>query len=125
MLLIATPKSASTAFLRGIQASFEIKGYMGSEYFQRSYIFGLPKSFGYHVSLSNHLTDFFEVNKSMCKIFGNNSLIHKHHIAPSPNNIRILKDCKKIILIREPKELAASYFREAKYSNSYRPLFLG
>lgn len=125
MLLIATPKSASTGFLRGIAASLGIQHFMGSEFFSRSYIFGLKKSEGYHVCLSNHLTDFFECNTDIIHTFNNPLQIHKHHLAPSPNNIESLAHIKKIILIRDSKQLAASYFREAQNSKSYRPLFHG
>lgn len=38
--------------------------------------------------------------------------IHKQHIPPTKNNLHLLKNTKKIILLRQPQEILESYLRE-------------
>ena len=52
------------------------------------------------------------------------SHIFKQHIPPTGNNLRLLKEIKKVVLLREPRQIIESYYRaEIRKSHPTRKEF--
>tara|TARA_B100000927_G_C16428416_1_gene454471 strand:- start:489 stop:1175 length:687 start_codon:yes stop_codon:yes gene_type:complete len=140
LLIIASPKSASTSLMKGLS---DITGLNArQEYFstnKKTHNFNLlarllNKIFkNLHVVSSEHaeskklrhvfpsyefslLSKFhsdiadFNLDTNLENILKHK--IHKQHIPPTKNNLQLLKNTKKIILLRRPEEVLESYLRE-------------
>lgn len=125
MLLIASPKSASSALLKAMEKSFDVQGYMGSQWFNRPELLLHPRSPGTEKTAINHLTDFFEVTSFQKEVFSRTDVVFKHHLAPTKNNIHQLSALNFVVLLRPPEEICESYYRELVGANTAqsRPIF--
>lgn len=59
-------------------------------------------------------SDIRELEPENIVKFNDRSLVYKQHIFPTENNLDLLKHTKKVILIRDPKEVLYAYVRGAK-----------
>jgi len=101
MLIIAIPKSASTSLMRTLakihdlpcDMHFKWNGPLSKEFPN----FHLQHSFGW------------ELNEETVSYFINSEIIFKSHIVPSLNNLNLLCDHKKVILLRKPEGIIGAY----------------
>jgi len=140
LLIIATPKSASTSLMRGLSDitgldakqeyftgnklthNFDLFARSLNKIFRNlhvvsnqykeskklrhvfpSYEFSLLSKFHSDIADFNLDTNLETILKHK---------IHKQHIPPTKNNLQLLKNTKKIILLRRPEEVLESYLRE-------------
>ena len=104
MLLIAIPKSASSSLLEtfGRVRNLPVR--------QRLHNYTLAKPhrmnllYKYHSDMREWLPKHIQLTESAHKFF-------KQHIPPTDNNIRLLRNVKKVILLRDPKEIVEAYWR--------------
>lgn len=106
MLIVAIPKSASTSLMTTLERLHKLK----------SKQVGFPKN--KKIKEINYLdkfhSDIRELKKNQIKDFESKKIIFKQHIYPSKNNLTLLKNTKKVILLRDPEEIINSYFRSEK-----------
>lgn len=103
MLIIAIPKSASTALMSTLSA---IHGVPGRQIFFRDA--PSPESFK---ALWRYHSDTREINADLAKQFADGAEVFKQHLPPTPNNVALLHNCRKVILLREPHAIIAAYRR--------------
>lgn len=103
MLIIAIPKSASTSLKStlGTVNCFESVQLRFKEN---------PTPLGFSI-LSDYHSDIRELTQNDAKMFSQENIIYKQHIPPTKNNLYLLKDLKKIVLLREPRDIIQAYYR--------------
>ncbi|MFW6008818.1 MAG: hypothetical protein ACOCP8_06095, partial [archaeon] len=95
MILIAIPKSASTTLIKtlnNLHPEINCKQIMMTKNKKIQEINYLDK---FH-------SDMRELTSKDIKLFTNKKTIYKQHIFPSKNNLKLLNNHKKIILLRHP-----------------------
>jgi hypothetical protein len=105
MLIIAIPKSASTSVMSTLGKLHNL------EYKQdttTSKNFNKPKGTSYLHKLHG---DLREINHELVKKWTSSKTIHKQHVFPSKNNLFLLKEYKKIVLLRDPIDIILAYQR--------------
>lgn len=111
MLIIATPKSASTSFVDTFAKSVGLEWFMGSQGEQREKLLKSPGSAEYAILASYHITDFKELDSESLSLYLSEDKIYKKHIAPTSNNISLLQDKKFVVLLRSPVDVIKAYRR--------------
>jgi hypothetical protein len=111
MLLIATPKSASTSLMRTIADRLGLPAYMGAEGAGRDAIQALPPSPGYPRLHAFHGSDFKELSEDVARVMTSRNCVYKVHAAPTPHNRRVFADAPKVLLHREPCEIVGAWRR--------------
>lgn len=114
MLIIAIPKSASTSLLKTLSTLHDLKGIQDFSFNKNSY----PEN---SIIIHTLHSDIRELNKSLVKKFYDDNKIFKQHIFPSKNNLALLQNKKKVILLRNPDDILKSYLRGAKYNFNSLP----
>ncbi len=140
LLIIATPKSASTSLMKGLS---DITGLDAKqEYFignKQTHNFDLFARALNKIFRNLHVvSNQYKESKKLRHVFPSYEFsllskfhsdiadfsldtnletilkhkIHKQHIPPTKNNLQLLKNTKKIILLRRPEEVLESYLRE-------------
>lgn len=105
MLIIAIPKSASTSLQMTLE---KYQGIKGSQTFYKD--FPNPENCSF---LSRLHSDIRELTTTEADKFNAQDHIYKQHIFPSPNNIKLFHDVKKVILLRNPTDILSAYRRGA------------
>lgn len=106
MLIIAIPKSASTALIKTIG---KLHGLATEQTF-----FGdspIPRS--YRILWYFH-SDMRELSVQQAKSFSDKRCFFKQHVPPTKNNISLLSNAQKVILLRSPEDVIAAYWRGTK-----------
>lgn len=111
MLLIATPKSASTSLMRTLAERLHLEAYMGAEGVGRETIQALEPSPGFPHLHTFHGSDFKELSEDVAKFMVGRGCVYKVHVAPTPHNRRLLADAPKVLLHREPQEIVTAWRR--------------
>lgn len=106
MLLIAIPKSASTSLMRTLG---ELHSLDASQDFT---FHNNPAPSGSRYLHSIH-SDIRKLNKNDVLGFSGNNKIYKQHIYPSSSNMELLHRDRKVVLLREPREVCLAYRRGA------------
>ena len=103
MLIIAIPKSASTSLMEtlGRVRNMPAKQIMHKELHRPRQMNLLYK---YH-------SDIREYSQKLIQTFVTPGKIYKQHIPPTENNLYLLRDLKKVVLLRDPKEIIEAYWR--------------
>lgn len=103
MLIVAIPKSGSSSLIEtlGMLHSCPIGQ---TWYGERPAPNELSLLHRYH-------SDMREITEEKASQLARGKKFYKQHIPPSTNNRYLLRDTKKIILLREPSEIVAAYFR--------------
>lgn len=120
MLLIATPKSASTSLLRTLADRLGLPGYMGAEGLSRDVIQALEPSPGYTHLHTFHGSDFKELSAECAQLMTSRQCIYKVHAAPTPHNRRMLAATPKVLLHRDPREIVAAWRRAVRLGIHHR-----
>lgn len=106
MLIVSIPKSASTSILKTLSSLHQIEG---KQLFFKDY--NIPQKYPH---LGKYHSDFREFGVDDINIFLHNKKIYKQHIPPTVNNIELLRNKKKVVLLRDPKEIVMAYYRAEK-----------
>ena len=116
MIIIAIPKTASTSLMKTVSNLHNMPSY------QLSW-----KNFRYPewTKLIHHYhSDIRELSEDITQEFRDMKKIYKQHIPPTKNHLKLLRDIKKVILLREPEEIIAAYYRaNRKKLHKPRPEF--
>jgi hypothetical protein len=107
MLIIAMPKSASTSLLDTLGKLHNIPA--DQVYFNK-YI--PPSNCKYIFKLHS---DIRELTMTQVDQFDSQDSIFKQHIFPSNNNLELFQKSKKVVLLRNPYDVVASYHRTEKF----------
>ncbi len=102
MLIIAIPRSASTALMVTFSAMHCV------EHIQMHSIWDRAKGYKYLHKIHN---DFREINPHFIRHIKQFNKVFKNHFPPTSNNLELLKDIKKVILLRKPHDVVMSYKR--------------
>jgi hypothetical protein len=106
MLIISIPKSASTSILKTLTNLHHIEG---MQLFFKDY--KIPDQYA---QLGKYHSDIREFGLDDINTFFQNNKIYKQHIPPTINNLELLRNKKKILLLRDPKEIVMAYYRAEK-----------
>ena len=106
MLIISIPKSASTSLLTTLARLHKTDGI---QLFFKNYIIPVD-----YQQLGKYHSDLREYGSTDAAIFFDTIKIYKQHIPPTDNNLGLLKNKKKVILLREPKDIVMAYYRADK-----------
>ena len=103
MLVIAIPKSASTSLLDTLNKVYKIKS-------EQVFYDWLKYPETYSLLYKYH-KDIKEYQFDSIQKFSYNKCFYKQHIPPTKNNLKLLKEEKKVILLRNPNEIIEAYWR--------------
>lgn len=106
MLIIAIPKSASTALMSTLGSIHGIPG-------RQVFFPDAPLADGFDV-LGRYHSDIREIDTTLAAQFARESEVFKQHLPPTPNNVAQLRNRKKVILLREPDAIIAAYRRSRR-----------
>lgn len=118
MLIIAIPKSASTSLMSTLQKLHNLKA-------QQVFFSNYPPPENTALIHKYH-SDIREITPAKAKELTDITQIFKQHIPPSQNNIHLLRQEKKVILLRPTEEIIEAYFRaQSRKIHEPRPEFHG
>lgn len=118
MLIIAIPKSASTSLLETLKRLHVLSG-------RQDVYPDLPVPEETRL-LHRYHTDMREFREQEIEFFTAPDFFMKEHVPPTENNLRLLRDKKKIVLLRAPADIVAAYWRaERRRLHDPRPEFAG
>lgn len=106
MLIVAIPKSASTSLMKTM-------GILHGLPAQQKFFKDAPVPATTKLLHSYH-SDIREFNSEQADAFGDNSQFFKQHVPPTDNNLELVRGQKKVILLRDPKEIIEAYYRASK-----------
>jgi len=104
MLIIAIPKSASTSLMKTLSDNYNLPG--NQEYFASA---NAPQD--EFVTLRKYHSDMKEITVEHVDKWTCPNIFFKQHVLPTNNNQDLLKNHKKVILLRDPIDIVLSYRR--------------
>lgn len=107
MLIVAIPKSGSTALMATLGSLHKIEAKQNFSFSENK----IPASS--HFIHKNH-SDIRELNPQVVSKFNEQNRLYKQHVFPSENNLNLLRKTKKVVLLRKPKEVVKAYRRGAQ-----------
>mgnify|MGYP006435407741 CR=1 FL=1 len=108
MLIIAIPKSASSSLVSTLCSHHSLDN--AAEALRRKYARHLPVPDAYKHMAKIHY-EFRELNRAWAEEAAAAGVISKFHIPPTQNNCDLLRDIKKVILLRAPENIIDAYHR--------------
>lgn len=108
MLIIATPKSASSSLARTLA---EATGSSVANKAAREVLKDNPRAEGYPHLAVMHRGDNFELTPGTLASFLAVPGVKKHHIRPTAGNLDLLRQTPKIVLLRPAEEVIDAYWR--------------
>ena len=103
MLIVAMPKTASTSLMKTLGQLHDIPVQ------QRAFpARAVPDE--YHVLPSFH-SDMRQIDQEIARSFADEGRLFKQHILPTDGNRRLLRDVRKVLLLRDPFEVVLAYRR--------------
>jgi len=103
MLIVAIPKSASTALMETIARRHSLECDM-------HFRWDGPKAPDFPYFGIQHSWDF-ELTLQAARHFMDERIIFKVHVLPTKNNLELLKGQKKVVLLRSPEGIVGAYKR--------------
>jgi len=100
------PKSASTSLLKTLSKVHHLEG---NQLFFKN--FEIPENY---TILGNYHSDVREFSSDEIEEFISEVKFFKQHIPPTSNNLDHLRNHKKVILLRNPRDIVKAYFRAEK-----------
>ena len=118
MLVVAMPKSASTALLRTLAERHRLQGHQVL-FHRRPW----PMEFQ---AIARWHSDMRVLGADDVGPFANPAAVYKQHIVPTDAHLALLADTPKVVLLRDPVEVIAAYRRAERATLSHpRPEFFG
>lgn len=105
MLIIAIPKSASTSLLRTLGSQHNIPS---TQEFDLKKKHPIPNTF---TQIAKLHSDCVIISNHLVNKWTRDNKFYKQHIPPTDENLLLLSGKKKVILLREPKEIILAYRR--------------
>ncbi|HEU4428627.1 MAG TPA: hypothetical protein VFT98_07725, partial [Myxococcota bacterium] len=109
MLIIAIPKSASTALAVTLSEAHGIP--IASQRIRDEWLIGAPRAPGYWQLGQFHRRDVVEIDERIARIVAARDVLAKFHFPPTPRNQAVLRDVKKVVLLRAAEEIVSAYRR--------------
>jgi len=103
MLIIAIPKSASSSLMKTLSERHGLPA-------EQVMFPDLPVPKTCRAVWKLH-SDMRELTEELAARFADGKKIYKQHILPTSRNLELLRDHKKVVLLRSPEEIIASYRR--------------
>ena len=103
MLLVAIPKSASTSLMHTLGTTHNLKYTMHFEW-DGSLCSG-------HKAYHQQHNFGWELNERIVDFWRTSDILFKVHVFPSENNRQLLRDVKKVVLLRKPVDIVQAYRR--------------
>jgi hypothetical protein len=101
LLIVAIPKSASSSLVASVQ---EATGWAKSNAgIRKQHLTPLPAPEGYG-QLKRFHSEVAELTPDVVELLKQPDQIVKLHIAPTANNLALLRDVPKVVLLRRPKK---------------------
>lgn len=104
MLIIAIPKSAGTSLLVSIGRAQKLPW----KHINHRWRLPKPKQMGL---LLKYHSDMLEYSQKHIEIFADPEKFYSQHLPPTENNRKLLQNVKKVIQLRDPKEIIEAYWR--------------
>jgi hypothetical protein len=108
ILIIATPKSASSSLARTLAEATAMTVANGAA---REIVTDNPRTEGFPHLAVMHRGDNFELTPDTLEAFLAVRGVKKHHIRPTAANRELLRRTRKIVLLRPPEEVIDAYWR--------------
>src|SRR5690349_15322082 len=109
MLIIASPKSASSSLAETLSRSTSLG--VCNAVIRREVLTHCPDACDFPVLGRLHPGDVQELSATQVKQISAYHGIKKHHLPPSPNNLAQLSATRKLILLRPADEIIDAYWR--------------
>jgi hypothetical protein len=109
MLIIAMPKSASTTLVATLGESHGLP--VASQQLRDEILLRRRIAPGYWHAAQFHRRDFVEIDDRIASLIAGPDLLAKFHFPPTPTNQAVLREVKKVILLRDPTEVVSAYRR--------------
>ncbi len=108
MLIVAIPKSASSSLVRTVGEATGLD--RGNPQVRRKHLLAAPVPDDY-AQLARFHSEVAELTSDIVTEISGGGRIYKHHIVPTSNNLALLRDVPKIILLRPADEIVDAYWR--------------
>jgi hypothetical protein len=109
MLILAIPKSASTALVVTLAEAHGIP--IESQRIRDEVLAGAPRAPGYWQMGQFHRRDVIEIDERIARHVAARERLAKFHFPPTPRNQAALRDVKKVVLLRDVHEIVSAYRR--------------
>lgn len=109
MLIIAIPKSASTALVSTLSARHALP--VVSAELRLRLVARCPVAEGYVQLARLHRREVVEIDAEVAREVAAPGLLAKFHFPPTPNNQSRLASTPKVVLLRDPREIVSAYKR--------------
>jgi hypothetical protein len=109
VLIVAIPKSASTALAATLSEAHALP--IESQRIRDQELVGAPRAPGYWQVGQFHRRDFIEIDARIARILAAPERLAKFHLPPTAQNQAVLRDVKKIVLLRDASEIVSAYRR--------------
>jgi hypothetical protein len=117
MLIVAIPKSASTALAVTLSEAHGIP--IESDRIRDESLLGASRAAGYWQMGQFHRRDLVEIDERISRIVAGRDLFAKFHFPPTPGNQAALHDVKKVVLLRDGEQIVSAY-RRGEESGAWR-----
>lgn len=114
MLIIAIPKSASTSLMITLGKIHGVKSMQDFTLKENK----IPEKSKVIHTVHSDIREILQENVNQ---FNQEEIFYKQHIFPSDNNLKRLETIKKVVLIRDPKDILYAYLRGAKKKHNGLP----
>jgi hypothetical protein len=109
MLIVAIPKSASTALVATLREAHGLP--IETRRIRDDVLLRRPIAPGYWHAAQFHRRDFVEIDERVAEVMAARDLLAKFHLPPTARNQRVLRLIPKVILLRSPEEIISAYRR--------------
>ncbi len=109
MLIVAIPKSASTALIATLSEAHGLP--VETRRIRDDVLLRRPIAPGYWHIAQFHRRDFVELDERVARTMAARDLFVKLHFPPTPRNQAVLRDVPKLILLRDAEEIVSAYRR--------------
>ena len=117
MLIIAIPKSASTALVATLSESHALP--IETQRVRDDVLLRRPIANGYWHLAQFHRRDCVEIDEYVADLLAARGSLTKFHFPPTSTNQRLLERVPKLILLRDAAEIVSAY-RRGEESGAYR-----
>jgi len=109
VLIIAIPKSASTALVATLSKAHALP--IRTREIRDEVLLRRPIADDYWHVAQFHRRDFVELDDSVARVTASRELLAKFHFPPTPRNQAVLRGTPKVILLRDAQEIVSAYRR--------------
>ena len=108
MLIVAIPKSASSSLVASLASATGWPKQNAD--IRKRYLTSAPAPVGYE-QLERFHSEVAELTPEVAELLSRPNQITKLHVVPTDNNLALLRDVPKVVLLRPAEEIVAAYWR--------------